>query len=173
MPRQAILSIVLSLALSIEGLAFPSDAAEPVLDVRVEDQRGVEHDLGAMVRSGPVVVDFAASWCAPCYRVLPMLEALAREHPEVSFVVISVDDTEAGRDRLVRELGLDLPVIWDAGHRIVEGFSPREFPATYVLEGGEVIYHHSGTQADDWRRLVETLERLAEDTDGDTAVSSP
>ncbi len=123
------------------------------------DQFGRRHDLAGGERY--TVIDFAASWCQPCYRTLPELEALAARTPGVRFLVISVDDEASGRDRLVEDLELRLPVIWDEDHGLIERFRPRGFPATYVLApGGEVVYQHTGTSKKKWRALVDVVERL-------------
>eukprot|EP00537_Pseudo-nitzschia_pungens_P004292 CAMPEP_0172359924 /NCGR_PEP_ID=MMETSP1060-20121228/4033_1 /TAXON_ID=37318 /ORGANISM="Pseudo-nitzschia pungens, Strain cf. cingulata" /LENGTH=123 /DNA_ID=CAMNT_0013081747 /DNA_START=36 /DNA_END=407 /DNA_ORIENTATION=+ len=38
-----------------------------------------------------VVVDCFAEWCPPCRKIAPVVEALAREHPEILFVKVDVD----------------------------------------------------------------------------------
>ncbi len=130
------------------------------LGAQALDQFGRSHDLAA--GETYTVVDFAASWCEPCYRALPELQALANRIPRVRFLVVSVDDRVAGRDRLVEDLGLRLPVIWDQGHELVERFDPEGFPATYVLApGGEVVHQHVGYSKKKWRALVAFLERLS------------
>ena len=109
------------------------------------------------------VLDFAASWCTPCYRALPRLQVLARELPDLRVVVVSVDETERGRDRLVRELDLELEVVWDGDHTLISKLAPEAFPATYVLDpGGEVVYSHLGYDArvfDEFADVVRGLQR--------------
>ncbi len=122
------------------------------------DQLGNRHELTG---PGHTVVDFAASWCKPCYQALPRLETLAGEHPGIRFLVVSVDEEVTGRDRLVEDLGLRLPVLWDEGHVLVERFRPRGFPATYVLDSrGEVVYRHTGYSKRKWRELADFVSRL-------------
>jgi peroxiredoxin len=108
------------------------------------DQHGQRHDVRGPSVSH-TVVEFAAAWCKPCYKALPRLEALSRRHPGIRFLVVSVDEASAGRDRLIEELNLTVPVLWDEGHAIVESFHPEEFPATYVLDRtGKVVHEHFG-----------------------------
>jgi thiol-disulfide isomerase/thioredoxin len=56
-----------------------------------------KHELGpafslAESRGKVVVVDFWATWCTPCLRAMPRLDALARAHPDLAVVAINIDD---------------------------------------------------------------------------------
>ena len=43
----------------------------------------------------PVVVDFTASWCAPCRVMTPVLEELAAEREDLRFVQLDIDANPA------------------------------------------------------------------------------
>jgi thiol-disulfide isomerase/thioredoxin len=38
------------------------------------------------------VLDFWATWCGPCLKSMPHLDALARRHPEIAVLAINIDD---------------------------------------------------------------------------------
>lgn len=41
---------------------------------------------------GLVVIDLFATWCAPCRMLVPILEELEKEYPDVKFCKINVDE---------------------------------------------------------------------------------
>jgi thiol-disulfide isomerase/thioredoxin len=131
------------------GVVAAADAPET-------DQFGKPQDLGQ--GPGVTVVDFAASWCEPCWKTLPRLQEMAQEMPSIRFVVVDVDEKVEGRDELVKRLGLTMPVVWDAQQRLAEHFQPEGMPATFVLDGGgKVLYKHVGSDPKDWDRLAAFL----------------
>jgi thiol-disulfide isomerase/thioredoxin len=67
-------------------LAAAATATVPQLDVA-----GV-HKAVAAEKGKPVVVNFWATWCAPCVKEFPDLVALARERKDVAVISISIDD---------------------------------------------------------------------------------
>ena len=80
----------------------------------VTDADFAEVVLGA---SGPVVVDFWAEWCPPCRALSPLLEQLALEHPEVTFVALNADDNL----------------------ETAESYRALALPTMKVFRGGEVV----------------------------------
>ena len=124
------------------------------------DQFGNAHQLenpGADL----IIVDFAASWCKPCWKALPRLQALSERYPRLKILVASQDRDAAGRDRLVRELGLTIPVIWDKENAWAERFQPKGMPATFVVSGdGKVLYQTVGESTKSWEALLQFVTSL-------------
>lgn len=105
------------------------------------------------------LLEFSASWCAPCRWTLPRLEALARAHPSLRVLAVSVDERRQGRDELVSALDLSLPMLWDERHRIAEHYAPGAMPTTLLISPeGKVLHTALGSSRDDWDELVRRVE---------------
>ena len=53
-------------------------------------------EFAALVGSGKtVIVDFSATWCAPCKMIAPVFTELAGSHPQAVFAKVDVDECEA------------------------------------------------------------------------------
>ena len=141
-------------------LSFVVLACSVAARAQETDQNGVAHEWKGTGK-GYTVVDFAATWCRPCWEVLPKMQALSESRKDIHFVVVSVDEKVSGRDALVAKLGLKLPVVWDGQKKIVGHFKPEGMPATFVLDpSGAVVYRHVGSGKRDWSELVAFLETI-------------
>lgn len=98
------------------------------------DAAGVR-DMVSEARGRVVVVNFWASWCAPCRAEMPLLLALrdAYSEDDLLLVGVSVDfDAQAAR-AYAEEAGLDFPV-YVAHEDVFEAFSVDAIPKTMIWD---------------------------------------
>lgn len=138
------------LALTQYGVGDPkADAVQILFAQRLPDPAGRMVDLG-MLRGRPAVLNFWATWCAPCVDEMPELHALSKELAAgpTQFVGIGVDTAEniaAFRDRL--GIGYPLVVAGMAGTELSRRFGNQSggLPFTVVLDArGKVRYTKLG-----------------------------
>lgn len=60
----------------------------------------------------PVVVNLWASWCPPCRREMPVLQAAQQAHPEVHFLFINQGESPTEIQHFIESQGLTLKNIW-------------------------------------------------------------
>jgi thiol-disulfide isomerase/thioredoxin len=133
--------------------------ARPAPSFATEDIKGRPIRLDAY-RGKYVLVDFWATWCAPCVGELPRLvEAHAKYH-DAGFEIISVslDESKTAVSDFAKVRSLPWPQVHNASSTVdlVEAFAVGSIPATYLIdpEGTIVRLDLRG------KALEETLSRL-------------
>ena len=118
-------------------------------DIAFNDPDGGEISLSDF-RGTPVLVNLWASWCAPCVKELPTLDALARSHAidgELGVIAVSQDNgprasVAAFLDKLkIEELG----AYQDAKMALAGGLGVEVMPTTLLLDAeGREVWRYVG-----------------------------
>jgi cytochrome c biogenesis protein CcmG/thiol:disulfide interchange protein DsbE len=90
----------------------------------------------ASLRGKTVVLNFFASWCAPCKREAPDLESFWRRYRSDGVIVLGVDsaDTKSDARRFLSAHGVTYPIVFDPGQTLALGpYALPGFPVTYVV----------------------------------------
>ncbi len=94
-----------------------------------------------------VVLNFWATWCPPCIREMPSLQALYEKyekHPGVEFLVVEVENKPALAQQFIEDKGFTFPVYSPDGI-LPETFLGQSIPTTVILDkSGEIILRHEG-----------------------------
>jgi thiol-disulfide isomerase/thioredoxin len=136
----------------------------PAPEIVIDRMDGKPLSLSSL-RGKVVLLDVWASWCGPCQKELPMLDAIARRlHGRgVEVLAVSIDQE---RSNLVKFLevqpGWALTVAHDPRGRIAETLQPDKMPTSYVIDRAGVIrYVNSGFDPSDAAVIERLLEELA------------
>lgn len=90
----------------------------------------------ASLRGKAVVVNFWASWCAPCKEEAPLLERAWQRYRENGLVVVGVDARDFRGDALAfaRKNGLTYPIVHDGPGETATDYGVDAFPETFVID---------------------------------------
>lgn len=107
-----------------------------------------------------VVLNFWASWCAPCIVETPSLVNMQRRLQTKGVVVlaISADKDEAAFHRFIMEHGISFVTVRDPSERIQHLYGTIQLPETYVIDRQGVL-RRKFVSAVDWNS-PEVLEFL-------------
>ena len=132
-----VLLAALGLAAACDRGARPSQIGHPAPDFTVAD--GSTRIHLADYRGKVVLLNFWATWCAPCIQEMPSLEALHHAMPSVAVLAVSVDeDAEAYSNFLVRR-HIDLITVRDPGESAARLYHSEGWPETYIIDRQGVI----------------------------------
>jgi cytochrome c biogenesis protein CcmG/thiol:disulfide interchange protein DsbE len=120
------------------------------------------HPEVTLVRAAhsPVVLNFFASWCAPCKQELPLLARAARqEQGSVKFIGVDVNDDATHARQLIRSAGVNYPVGQDPKGQAAVSYGLLGLPTTvFIGANGRVVHATSGqltpASLDHWLRAL-------------------
>lgn len=114
------------------------------------------------LRGKVVVVDFWATWCAPCRLSFPKYQALSERYGDGVVVVgVSEDDEPDGISAFAEETGATFPLVWDEDKSVAAAYRPSSMPTSYLIDRGGLIRHvHLGFRQGDEERIASRLEEL-------------
>jgi len=148
--------------LAIVPHADALDAGARAAEIGLNDLSGKRVDL-ASLKGKVVIVDFMASWCAPCKQELPVLERLYKKNRDRGLVVVavSVDQELENLQGLLKQLKTSFPVVHDKAHGVAGRYEPSRMPSSYIVDRKGIVRHvHGGFRAEDAGKIEAEVNAL-------------
>lgn len=97
-------------------------------------------------RGKPIVVNFWATWCVPCYAEHRVLASVAQMMgSQVQFVGVVFDDEESKILQFLRENGHAYPALEDEGGKVAIAYGVYGVPETFFIDrAGKIVAKHEG-----------------------------
>ncbi len=149
----------------------PSSATPaPLADLQLVDQNGAAHALSDY-RGKTIFLNFFATWCGPCQREIPDIEALYRDWGENTgdLVVLGVanprddanpsaaDVSEPELKEFIADEGITYPVLMDFEGSLFSAYGVSAFPTTFMIAADGTVFGYvpGMLTADVMDRIVE------------------
>jgi thiol-disulfide isomerase/thioredoxin len=96
---------------------------------------GADHTLGELIGTKPVVLNFFASWCAPCLTEMPGFEAVHQSlGDQVTMIGMAYDDQPADALDTVERTGVTYPTYSDLEGTAITYFGGLAMPSTVFID---------------------------------------
>jgi cytochrome c biogenesis protein CcmG/thiol:disulfide interchange protein DsbE len=96
-------------------------------------------------RGQPVVINFWATWCVPCFEEHAALTAAARAFRDVRFLGIVYEDEEARTQAFLRERSSAYPSLMDPEGKTAIAYGVFGVPETFFIDaGGRIVEKYVG-----------------------------
>ena len=135
------------------------DAKRQDLNFTLTDLQGKSWTLKDL-RGKVVMVNFWATWCPPCQKEMPDLEALYNQYKDQGFVLLAIsqDDETQKVAPFIAERKISYPIFLDPGQKIGAMFEVNGIPKSFVYDrDGKLV-----AQSIDMRTRGQFLTMLAQ-----------
>ncbi len=151
----------LAAGVGLVGSVAATEDAEPAPPFSAMTVEGEEWDLSE--EDGPVVLNFWATWCAPCRAEKDVKARAHREWAdEVPIISVNLTHTEQSAEAVAEFAAahsLPYPVLLDDTGRITQQYGVRGTPTTYVIDDrGRIAFRRHGAMS--WSWLDSRIRRL-------------
>lgn len=102
-----------------------------------------------------VLVDFWASWCAPCKKSFPVMKELLDKFGGRGFMIVAVSVDEKKRDMedFLKKNPVPFRVLRDAKGRLAEATALEKMPTSFLVSAeGKIIAVHNGFDGETTRK---------------------
>ena len=106
-----------------------------------------------------VAINFWATWCPPCRKEMPDLDALYKKFQSKGFTVLAIsDEDEATVRSFLKDHPVSYPILLDPGRRVTQLYRVEGIPKTYIYgRDGKLV-----TESIDMRTRSQFLNMLAQ-----------
>lgn len=108
-------------------------------------------------------VHFWASWCGPCRKEMPKIQAIMDqfEKSSLEFVIINTSESEDTVFSFLASIDMDINPLMDRDGRVTEQWQPRGLPSTFFIDPkGRIQYLALGGRPWDTDEYLHFLKRL-------------
>lgn len=125
------LALVPGIALAVD---FRLWTGAPTPPLELTDLEGRAHRLSDY-RGSVVLVNYWATWCAPCRDEMPSIQELRQKLAGRRFVVLAVnlDEPESRIRQFLAKMKLDFVFLLDPGKKSARAWNARILPASFII----------------------------------------
>jgi len=143
--KQAVRAVAIS-SLLIAGTAYADINAGPAPDFTLKNEAGSNLRLSEF-RGEVVMINFWASWCAPCLQEMPLLDELYTQYQPMGFTIlgVNVEEDSTKARQLLKNIPVNFPVLFDNSSDVSKLYNVVAMPSTVLVDrDGNIRYLHQG-----------------------------
>lgn len=153
---------LLTLLACLSPAALAAGASEPAPDFELPLRGGGSVKLSAL-RGQVVMINFWASWCAPCRQEFPILDEMYRKYQPMGFTLVGVNvESETGdAERFLASMPVSFPVAFDSENSVSGQYGVSAMPTTLLVDRkGNVRWLHRAYKPGDENEYLDQVRRL-------------
>jgi peroxiredoxin len=162
--RRAFKTLTVAWILAACSLASASTATPaPEFTLTARDGKAVTlKDLKGKV----VMINFWASWCAPCRQEFPLLEQMYKRYNALGFTLLGVNVESDTKDaeKWLKEMPVTFPILFDKENKLSKLYAVNAMPSTVFIDRkGNIRNLHYGYKPGDESEYLNQIRALVKE----------
>ncbi len=129
----------------------------------LDNQSGQKQSL-SQYSNQVVLLNFWATWCAPCVSEMASLDRLYQKYKDKGFVVLAVSVDEDGWkaiDAFLKKNPVTFPILLDADYKVADQYATYRVPESYLINRqGQVVEKILGAKEWDSSEMISKIEKI-------------
>lgn len=158
-PIFVIIAVLGVLGFLVNGLGGKASAqpGNQAIDFELKDIHGKTYKLSDF-KGQPVVLNFFATWCAPCIDEAPELEAFGKEYKDAKLLILAKGESKKRMEKYIDESDSKLTYLLDTKENVSKDYSVIGQPETVIIDrNGVIVERFSGPTTKD--NLIELIQQ--------------
>jgi len=157
--------VVVGVGLLVTLVRAPAPGQRSAPDFVLPDMNGQVVRL-SQLKGKIVLLNVWATWCPPCRKEMPTMEALHQKMKSADFVMLAASQDVDGKNTVapyLQEGRFTFSVLLDVNGDIGKKYGVTGYPETYIIDRqGNIVHHHVGYN--DWSQpsVEAALRQLAD-----------
>lgn len=123
---------------------------------------GKKIKLENYLSNGPVLINFWATWCAPCIKEMPYLDQFEKRYKDKGFSVLAVSvDNQKSLSQVrsfIKTKKFSFDIFLDPNMQIFKKLSGNLMPTNVLIDkNGKVVWRHYGYLPGDEKKMEEQI----------------
>jgi peroxiredoxin len=138
--RRNLAWLLLLCAVGCDRGAKPGLVGHPAPDFTIHD--GAKTVTLSQLRGKVVLLNFWATWCAPCVEEIPAMEAMHQKMPQLEVLAVSLDHDGDAYNRFLATNPLPFDLIRDPAEASASLYGTDGYPETFVIDAHGIVRRH-------------------------------
>ena len=142
--------------------------AQTYNDFTLNDLEGNEVKLSELLKRGPVMISFWATWCAPCKEEMQKMEVIYNKYKEQGFQYVAINqDSPKSLSKVksfVASRKLPFIVVLDPDKKVFEKYNGQGVPYSLIINSNkEIVAKHIGYVTGDEKKIEKEIKSILVD----------
>ena len=161
---KAIRGLSLSVCALLASVTLAGSVQGPAPGFSLKTKDGQAFSLEEL-KGDVVMINFWATWCGPCRKEMPLLDALYQRYERLGFTLVgvNVEEDPSGADKYLKETPVSFPILYDTDNTVSKLYDVNAMPSTVLVDRqGNMRYLHKGYKPgdeNDYQNWIRSLIR--------------